>query len=165
MHSVFVGIGSNIDRENNINSGLTTLTESFGELLLSSVYESIPYGFDGNNFYNLVVKFSTKLSVQDVIKRLREIEVEFGRAKKIQQYSPRTLDIDLLLYGDLVSDDPVVRVPREDLLKYSFVLCPMAELAPDLIHPVEQKNYERLWQEYDKSRNDLWKVDFEWDYK
>lgn len=160
MHSVYIGIGSNIERESNINHGLNALVDNFGELTLSSVYETIPYGFDGENFYNLVAGFSTGFSVQEVNTQLKEIEQAFGRESKTKKYDSRSLDIDLLLYDDLVIDDSGIQLPRDDLLKYSFVLCPMAELAPDLIHPIEQKNYQQLWLEFDKPINDLWKVDF-----
>ncbi len=165
MHSVYVGIGSNIDRERNINDGVSALDRLFNELSVSSVYETIPYGFDGENFYNLVAGFSSELSVQEVNKHLKQIEIEFGREQKTKQYASRSLDIDLLLYDDLVSDSSELQLPRNDLLKYSFVLFPMAELAPDLIHPIEQKSYKQLWHDYDKPVNDLWKIDFVWDYK
>ena len=163
MHSVFVGIGSNIDRDKNINGGVQYLYDKFGALTLSSVYETIPYGFDGDNFYNLVAKFSCDDTPLEVNAYLRLIEKQFGRQEKLFKYSSRSLDIDLLLYDDLVSNTSEIRVPREDLLKYSFVLCPMAEIAPDLIHPIENKSYDELWHDYDKPRNDLWKIEFEWD--
>ncbi len=161
MEQVFVGMGSNINREVNIQRGLVALGDLFGELLLSNIYESISYGFDGDNFYNLVAGFFTDKNPAEVARMLRDTEYEFGRIKKVARYSSRTLDIDLLLYGDLISDNKNLRIPREDILKYSFVLCPLAEIAPELKHPVVKKSYKQLWLDYEKSGDDLWKVDMD----
>ncbi len=165
MTQVFTGIGSNVNRDSNITGGVKALEAEFGELLISSVYETIPYGFDGDNFYNLVVGFRTNEDVGNVTAKLRVIEYEFGRSRKQERFSSRTLDIDLLLYGDLVQDEENLRIPREDILNYSFVLCPLAEIAPDLDHPVENKSYQQLWQEFDKPRDNLWKIEMHLDFK
>lgn len=163
MHAIFVGIGSNIDRTHNIRDGVQALRQNYGDLLISSVYESIPFGFDGDNFFNLVVGFSSDKAVESVVTDLHQIENTSGRNEKLSKYAARTLDIDLLLFDDLIIEEKGLKLPRADLLKYSFVLCPMAEIAPDRLHPVEKKTYKKLWQNYEKPRNDLWKIDFSWD--
>ena len=158
METVFVGIGSNINRESNIQGGIRALEKQYGSITLSSTFETVPYGFEGDNFYNLVAAFETADDVHDIAARLRVIEYEFGRSRKEIRYSSRTLDIDLLLYGDLVLDDEKVRVPREDVLEYPFVLCPLAEICPEGIHPLEKKSYQQLWDEYQGDRDTIWKV-------
>ncbi len=160
-HRAYVGIGSNIDREDNIQGGLARLREEFGKLIVSAVYESRSYGFSGDNFYNLVAGFDTDLPVSSVAERLREIEYEFGRQRSQEKFSSRTLDIDLLLYGDLVCNDENLVLPREDVLKYSFVLCPLADIAAAELHPVTGTSYAKHWEEYTGTREDIWKSGFD----
>lgn len=147
MPEVFVGVGSNVDREHNIDAGLAALREAFGELRVSSVIDNPAVGFAGDDFLNLVVAFDTALDPHAVAETLNAIEESFGRVKsKDAGVVSRTLDLDLLLYGDLVSDD--LRVPRAEILEYAFVLGPLAELAPDRIHPVVGRCYADLWREF-----------------
>ena len=146
MTQVYLGIGSNIDRENSIQNGLTALQSLYGELEVSPVYESEAYGFEGDDFYNLVVGFETNFDIDEIEVKLKEIEIQSGRKKDDSSYNPRTLDIDLLLYGDLVSDKH--QLPRSDVLEYAFVLKPLCDIAPELIHPVEKKTIKALWQDF-----------------
>ena len=150
---VYLGIGSNIDRETSIRNGLNGLESCYGELQVSRIYESEAYGFDGDAFYNLVVGFETNLEIEEIEMKLKEIEIQSGRKKGESSYCPRTLDIDLLLYGDLVSEEH--DLPRDDVVKYSFVLKPLYDIAPELIHPVEKKSIRALWQEFDDSEQQL----------
>ena len=99
MTQVYVGIGSNINREESIRGGLEEMSEKFGELILSDIYESEAYGFDGDNFYNLVAGFQTDLPVTGLNAVLKGIEIDLGREQHGKKFLPRTLDIDLLLYG------------------------------------------------------------------
>ncbi|MEE1673583.1 2-amino-4-hydroxy-6-hydroxymethyldihydropteridine diphosphokinase [Agarivorans aestuarii] len=154
MADIFVGIGSNIEREQYIRQGVAALREQFGELSLSPVYESSALGFDGPAFYNLVAKFTSPLSLQAVFEAIKRIEFEHGRAMDAQKYSSRTLDIDILLYNHLVVDSPCV-LPRAEISKSAFVLKPLADIAGELIHPTLHQTYTQLWQDFDHSSQAL----------
>jgi 2-amino-4-hydroxy-6-hydroxymethyldihydropteridine diphosphokinase len=160
MARVYVSIGSNIDREANIRGGVADLQERFGELTLSSVYESEAVGFDGDNFYNLVAAFDTGLDVLEVAWALREIEDAHGRTREGPRFSSRTLDIDMLLYDELLLQQGKLELPREEITKNAFVLWPLAEIAPELEHPVLHQTYAELWAAFDKDKQSLWPVEF-----
>lgn len=163
MTPVFLGLGSNIARERNLALGLDALQALFGELVLSPVYDSPAVGFDGDPFLNLVVKVQTRLALGDMAGRLRELEFAFGRPRNAKRYSARQLDIDVLTYGDLVGTHEGIELPRDEILEQAFVLRPLAELAPDAIHPGCGKSYAQLWQAFDASGTGLSVVDFRWD--
>ncbi|WP_233267279.1 2-amino-4-hydroxy-6-hydroxymethyldihydropteridine diphosphokinase [Paraglaciecola sp. L3A3] len=160
-HEIYISVGSNLDKEKHTRAGLQGMYQAFGPLQLSSVYESESVGFTGNNFYNLVVKAHTSLPVEQVCKILKQIEQDNKRQRNEQKFAPRTLDLDLLLYDELVMQSPV-ELPRPEILYNAFVLKPLAEIAGDLIHPIVKKSYASLWQEYDKTRQHLWVITFEW---
>ncbi len=162
MARVYLGLGSNIERERYITVGLDALQGLLGELALSSVYDSAAVGFEGQPFLNLVVAADTALDLEQLAARLRHIEVEHGRPVNATRYSPRQLDIDILTYDDLVGEFSGVTLPREEILQNAFVLCPLAELAPEVLHPVEKRSYQTLWQDYDQSSQPLSKVAFMW---
>ena len=162
MAVIYLSIGSNIDRQQNITAALDALACNFGQLLVSSVYESEAVGFDGDPFYNLVVGITSELSVGELYEALRDIEFKHGRCRSGARFSSRTLDVDILSYDDAVGEVDGVKLPREEVLYNAFVLRPLAEIAPDDIHPVEQKTYRQLWAEYDKNKQKLWPVDFIW---
>lgn len=147
MPEVFVGIGSNVDREANIHSGLTALRQAFGALELSPVYCSDAVGFAGDEFLNLVVRFHTALGVAALSQQLRAIETAHGRVENMPKFSSRTLDLDILLYGDAQGEIDGVMLPREEVVYNAFVLRPLADLAPDTCHPRLGKSFAELWQE------------------
>lgn len=151
MPTVYVSIGSNIDKDQHIPSSLKALAERFGELTVSSIYESEPVGFTGDTFYNLVVALESDLDVKDIAKQLRQIELEHGRSRDSKKFTPRTLDLDLLLYGDLIIRDGSLQIPRDEIERYAFVLEPLAEIAATLRHPVSHLSYAELWAAFDKS--------------
>jgi 2-amino-4-hydroxy-6-hydroxymethyldihydropteridine diphosphokinase len=150
MPEVFVSIGSNIDRQHNIRGAIDTLRAHYPELRRSSVYENAAIGFEGDPFYNLVVAFETDESVDELRQQLEEIEKKFGRTRGSKRFAPRTLDLDLLLYGDLVHKDDKGEIPRSEITEYGFVLLPLAEIAPDRRHPINGEKFERLWQQMPK---------------
>lgn len=152
MPEVFVSIGSNVEREKQIPSALRELEQRFGPLTVSSIYESEAVGFQGDAFYNLVAGFHSELPIQEVARMLSEIETLHGRTRECKKFAPRTLDLDLLLYGDLVFQEGRLRVPREEISQYAFMLEPLAEIAPELKHPVLGESYAALWAAYDKTK-------------
>lgn len=154
MARIYIGLGSNIDRESHLRSGLQALAEHFDALHCSTVYESAAVGFIGSNFYNLVAGADTELDIAQVQARLREIEYAHGRTPDAKKFSPRTLDLDLLTYDQRVVSEPVV-LPRAEILTNAFVLRPFAELAPDYVHPVVGQTLVQLWRQYDASQQPL----------
>ncbi|RIZ65742.1 MAG: 2-amino-4-hydroxy-6-hydroxymethyldihydropteridine diphosphokinase [Methylococcales bacterium] len=151
MSQGYISIGSNIDKEIYIPASIKALSQLFGELIISSVYSSESVGFTGDSFYNLVIGFSSELTVKEVAKHLRNIELANGRTQESQKFSSRTLDLDLLLYDDLIINDGRLQIPRDEIQSYAFVLEPLAEVAPTLRHPVNGLSYAELWDRFDKS--------------
>ncbi|MDN3637582.1 2-amino-4-hydroxy-6-hydroxymethyldihydropteridine diphosphokinase [Simiduia curdlanivorans] len=161
MTDIFLGLGSNTDKHRNLCAGLDALALSFGELKISSVYESLPVGFDGRNFYNLVVAAKTELTLEDLSRRLKQIEDANGRLRDGPKFSPRTLDIDILTYGAVTGKFGDIELPRDEILFNAFVLKPLAEIAPDALLPGTQTRYATLWQNASIEQQ-LWPVSFIW---
>ena len=161
MAKVLLSIGSNIDQQRYITAGLDALSGQFGSLLISSVYESVAIGFDGDNFYNLVVGIETEFSVGELSSYLKALEDQNGRRRDCPRFSARTLDIDILTYDDAVGTIDGILLPRQETLENAFVLLPPAELVPNEVHPVAKLNYKTLWQRYDRQET-LWPVRFVW---
>ncbi|MFQ5488121.1 MAG: 2-amino-4-hydroxy-6-hydroxymethyldihydropteridine diphosphokinase [Gammaproteobacteria bacterium] len=150
MPRVYVSIGSNIEREANIRAAVQGLRERYGGLVLSSVYESEAVGFKGEDFYNLVAAFDSEEAVSEIGDFLRGLEQRRGRRRGGARFASRTLDMDLLLYGDQVLEEGRIRLPRDEITACAFVLCPLAEIAGSERHPVSGLCYEALWREFDK---------------
>lgn len=161
-HLVHVGVGSNVEREHNIRSGVNALRERFNNVVMSTVYESEAVGFDGDPFYNLVVRFETVLTVDALGVMLRQIEDMHLRDRTLSSFGPRTLDIDLLLFDDMVLQQGKLQLPRDEIEKNAFVLRPLAELSAELIHPVSEKDLSTMWQQFDQTKQPLTAVEFEW---
>ena len=149
MATVYLGLGSNIDPEQNLHLGVAELRRRYGDIELSAVYRSPAVGFDGDDFLNLVARCESDQPPATICDEIEVIHNLSGRDRSGGKWEARTLDIDLLLYNDLVVDEPPVRVPRDDILDYSFVLRPLAELAPDLLHPVTGRTMLEHWQDFD----------------
>ena len=165
MLQIYLSLGSNIQPHKNICAALDALQETFGELDISSVYESEAVGFKGHNFLNLVVGINTDQSIADISKRLKQIEDSNGRDRSAPRFSARSLDIDILTVDDLVGHYEGVDLPRDEVLKNAFVLPPLAQIAQDKSHPVTGKSYGQHWQEFDKTSQKLWPIEFLWDKK
>jgi 2-amino-4-hydroxy-6-hydroxymethyldihydropteridine diphosphokinase len=162
MTAIYLSLGSNIHRHKYITAALDALADLFGNLRISSVYESKSVGFNGSNFFNLVVGAETELTLADLSEKLKKIEDENGRLRSGPKFSPRTLDIDILTYGNFVGVDAGVELPRAEITKNAFVLLPLAEIASAVCHPQLQRTYAELWAAYDKSSQVLWTIDFVW---
>lgn len=147
MPRVYVSIGSNVEPEKQVRFALGSLQQIFGELLESPVYQTSAIGFEGPDFLNMVVAFDSVLPAEQIHDRLNSIERESGRLKSDKQFASRTLDLDMLLYGDEVIDS--LRIPRDEIERYAFVLKPLCDIAPDLLHPVNQKSMCELWDDFD----------------
>jgi 2-amino-4-hydroxy-6-hydroxymethyldihydropteridine diphosphokinase len=149
MSRVYLGIGSNVDPKRHIREGVATLRAVFGPLLLSDVFESEAVGFEGDPFLNLVAAMDTDIRVADLQRLLRGIEAEFGRMPHQPRFSPRSLDVDILMVDDLAGDIEGVMLPRAEILENAFVLWPLSEIAPDVLHPVVGKPFAALWSAFD----------------
>ncbi len=161
MPRVHIGIGSNIDRENSIRGAVRELAVHYGPLTLSPVYESKAHGFEGDNFYNLVAGFDTAEPIERIKETLSHIELRFGRSRRENRFSARTLDLDLLLYDDIVRHDSQANLPHPDIQRYAFVLRPLADIAPDLRHPETGLSCARMWEQFGSGKQEIWKTDFD----
>jgi 2-amino-4-hydroxy-6-hydroxymethyldihydropteridine diphosphokinase len=151
MVAVYVAAGSNIEPERNLRRALGEMQREFPGLRASSAYRNPPFGFDGADFINLVVGFDTGLALKELIHKLHAIEELCGRPRRAPKWAPRAMDLDILLYGDCVLDEPGLRVPRADLTRKAYMLRPAAELAPDVRHPTLGNTLGELWQSFDKT--------------
>ena len=161
MASVYISLGSNINRAPNTRAGVAALRAQYGELRLSSVYESVAIGFEGGHFYNMVIALQTDAPVTTLVHGLKEIEERHGRLRQSPKFSSRTLDLDLLLYDNEIINQPGLQIPRHEIIKHAFVLWPLAEIAPQLKHPQLEKTYAELWRDFDKDKQQLKPVEFE----
>lgn len=152
MAWVHVGIGSNIEPAFHIRAGLIALDQRFGPLLVSTVYANPAVGFAGDEFYNLAVGFQTEWPVRTVAATLRDIEQLYRHRGDRSTPGPRALDLDLLLYDDLVMHEKGLRIPRDKILHHAFVLKPLAEIAGARRHPVVGKTFAELWAAFDSSQ-------------
>ena len=147
--TAYLSLGSNVSPEKNIQFALDQLSKIFGEIVSSSTYVTKSVGFEGSDFLNLVVRINTDLDPSELIDKLHLIEEMTGRVTGTKAFNDRTLDIDVLIYDDLV--DLSLNIPRDEILKYGFVLEPLAELYPDGIHPIEKITFLELWNRLKES--------------
>ncbi|MEA3638402.1 MAG: 2-amino-4-hydroxy-6-hydroxymethyldihydropteridine diphosphokinase [Lamprobacter sp.] len=143
----WLSLGSNLARETSIRGGVQGLRQAFGALILSAVYETEAEGFDGQPFLNLVAGIDSPLALGEIQVLLRRIEAEHGRKRGGERFAPRTLDLDLLTYGDRTGVIDGYLIPRDEILRYAFVLGPLAEVAPDERHPTDGRRYAELWHQ------------------
>jgi 2-amino-4-hydroxy-6-hydroxymethyldihydropteridine diphosphokinase len=155
--NVYLSAGSNIAPEQNLRMALRELSSGYGQLELSSVYRSEAFGFAGEDFLNMVIGFSTNEEPERIVERLEGLHSKAGRERLDDPFSSRTLDLDLLLYGDLVRRR--LNLPREDIEKYGFVLGPLVELAPELKHPVKGTTMSELWDDFDHESHPMKRIE------
>ena len=153
MPDVYLGLGSNLQPERHLQLAVRELAARFDLRAVSSVYRNAAIGFDGEDFLNAVACVHTGKPAEQVATELEEIHDLAGRRRGADAFVSRTLDIDLLLYGDDVIE--ALHVPRGDVLEYSFVLRPLAEMAPDLVHPVTGRCLSEHWADFDQASHRL----------
>ena len=158
---VFLSLGSNTDPEKNLKYACRELKKAFGNIQISSVYRNKPIGFEGNDFLNMVVKVKSTFNPNEMLDFIRGLEAATGRDIGIGAFNSRTLDIDMLLFGSLVHPEKPFKIPRNDIELYSFVLCPLAEIEPDGIHPITGKTFKDLWESFDQAEHPLSKASLE----
>ena len=148
MSTVYLGLGSNIDARANISSGIDVLHQTFDRVDCSPVYQAAAFGFEGNDFINLAAGIETDMSPLALKHFLTGLEDQHDRNRQSPKFSDRTLDIDILLYDDLFLISPELSIPHGDILEAAHVLKPLADLAPDLLHPVARKTMGELWNAF-----------------
>lgn len=145
MARIYVSLGSNVDRERRIREAVVELRRIFGDIELSPVYDSSAVGFEGNNFLNLVAAFDSSAPAESVVEEFRGIEDRLGRDRSLPKFASRPIDLDILLYDDLIVDAPGLCIPRPEILVNAFVLRPLQDIAPALLHPQTGECYAELW--------------------
>ncbi|RJX67391.1 2-amino-4-hydroxy-6-hydroxymethyldihydropteridine diphosphokinase [Vibrio sinensis] len=146
MITAYIGIGTNIDREKHIEAALDELKALGTAIRISTIYECEAVGFESDAFYNLVAEVKTQLTLTDFSQALRRIENKWGREENAAKFQPRTLDLDIILFGEHVSVQKP-ELPRRDIYNYSFVIQPLNELCPELIVPGDGRSVREIWQE------------------
>lgn len=146
---VFLGLGSNIEPAVNIAKAKQALLVRFDVVGFSDSFESEPVGFIGENFINLVAEIDWSGSLDTLVELLKNLEDSLGRVRDEEKFSSRHIDIDILLFGDRVCQQPIC-LPREEIRRQAYVLWPLAELAPHLKEPGGQQTYAELWRAFDK---------------
>ena len=155
MPEVFVAAGSNVDPIAHLKQALEALREIYSPLRISPAYRNKAVGFEGEDFVNLVVGFTTDDSIEQVRRQLQHIEKLCGRPADAPKWAPRTIDLDILLYGERISDEPGLVTPRPDLLRRAYMLKPMVDIAPDVIHPAQHKTLRELWDAFDRGAHEM----------
>lgn len=155
MADVYVAAGSNVEPEKNLARALDEMERVFGALAISPAYRNPAVGFEGADFINLVVGLRTADPVSRVKQELERIEILCGRPRDAPKWAPRTMDLDILMYDQLVSATPGLIVPRPDLLRRAFMLKPLADVAPGLRHPTQHRTIGELWADFPAADHSL----------
>ena len=145
MARVYLSLGSNLEPHRYLRAALDELRARFGDIAVSPAYRSKSVGFDGADFINLAVGLDTDLAPEALNDWLHALEDRHGRRRDVPRFSDRTLDLDIVLYDDLVRQgEGHLDIPRKEL-RHAFVLKPIADIAPELRHPVSGKTMAELW--------------------
>lgn len=162
MTTVLVAAGSNVEPLANLRRALDSLAAHYPGLRTSPAYRNRAVGFAGEDFVNLVLAVDTDDDVHTVIARLHEAEARCGRARHAPKWAPRSMDLDILLYGDRVCEEPGLVLPRPDLVRRAYMLGPAAELAPDMVHPALGATLRELWSRFPRDEHALERVELGW---
>lgn len=147
MRTIYVAAGSNVEPLDHLRRALDVLHESYAPLRVSRAYANPAFGFEGDDYVNLVVGFDTDDPIDAVLAVLHAAELACGRERDAPKWAPRSMDLDVLLDGDSAAECPGLVVPRPDLLRRPYMLGPAAEIAPGLVHPVAGRTLLELWRE------------------
>jgi 2-amino-4-hydroxy-6-hydroxymethyldihydropteridine diphosphokinase len=150
MKIIFLGIGTNLgNREKNLEQAVARIGQSIGEVIRSSsIYQTAPWGFQSEEeFLNMVVMIETNLAPVMLLEKILAIESLMGRVRGPEHFSSRLIDIDILLYEDLIIVEENLKIPHPLLQERRFVLVPLCEIAAELLHPVLKKTFEELLEE------------------
>ncbi|EGQ7692542.1 2-amino-4-hydroxy-6-hydroxymethyldihydropteridine diphosphokinase [Vibrio vulnificus] len=145
MNTVYIGVGSNIEREKHARAAWQELTLLGEALQASPIYECAAVGFDSHAFFNFVIRLNTSMTLEELAFQLRQIEMRWGREENAAKYQDRTLDLDIVLFGECISSQKP-ELPRSDIFKYPFVIQPLYDLQPDLVIPGDGRTVEEIWQ-------------------
>lgn len=156
---VYVAAGSNVEPVRRLRQALALLRERFPGLVCSRAYANEAVGFQGEDFINLVVGFDSDLPLDALLASLRDVETACGRPRDAAKWAPRSMDLDVLLVGDVTGEYPGLKLPRPDLVRRAFMLGPLAEIAPDLRHPTDGRTIGALWAAFDQAAHPLVAVD------
>lgn len=168
--NVLLSIGSNVEPTKHIGAAALALTQAFNKVECSPVYGSKPVGFVGDNFLNLVVRLQTAATVAEVQRWCKDYEQRNGREPSAAKFTPRTIDLDILLYDQCIQPASAAyhlpQLPRAEITTSAFVLKPLADLVPHWRHPELGETYQSLWQSFEQQpeaeQQQLWLVDFDW---
>jgi 2-amino-4-hydroxy-6-hydroxymethyldihydropteridine diphosphokinase len=151
-HIVYLGLGSNLgDRKANLQAAVEAMEPVARLLAASPIYETPPWGYLAQpDFLNQVIRVETDQSPSELLVYMKDLETRLGRTATVR-YGPRTIDIDILFYDDLILDEPGLTIPHPRIQGRAFVLVPLADLAPDMIHPLEGKTISAMLEQVDRS--------------
>lgn len=155
MTMAYVSGGSNLDAEQNLLRAAHELKAACPGARFSRVYRNDAIGFDGPEFLNFVAELPFAGEPGALKAELERIEGLCGRPRYAPKWAPRTMDLDILLFGDRVLELPGLVLPRPQLTGWAFMLGPLAELAPDLLHPTVHRSIGALWREFDQAVHPL----------
>ena len=156
--AVYVAAGSNIEPQRNLREALALLRAQFPDLRASTAYANAAAGFAGEDFINMVVGFTTALPLATLLERLHAVETACGRPRAAPRCAPRSMDLDVLLYGDAVGGFPGAELPRRDLPRRAYMLGPLAGLAPAVVHPTLGVTIAELWRRFDQAAHPLRRI-------
>ena len=162
MRTVALSIGSNITPEPQLREALDALEARYGHLRTSSVFESESVGFDGANFLNMVALIETDEALPTLAQFLKDYEDQHGRQRTRPKFSGRTVDIDILTFGEACGVTESISLPRAEIVDNAYVLWPLSQVCFEDVHPMTGQTYGALWANYDKQRQKLWTIDFRW---
>lgn len=155
MARVYLSLGSNVEPHRYLTAALDELRARFGAIAVSPAYRNKAVGFDGSDFVNLAVGLDTDLEPAPLNDWLHALEDRHGRRRDVPRYADRTLDVDIVLYDERVIDGPGhMQIPRKEL-KYAFVLKPLADIAPEVRHPLTHQTMAEMWAAFPQEREPL----------